>query len=118
MTLSTPQRDLSPLPLGEAGRRPGEGAFDDATKNTLIQASTLTPALSQREREEENQRSNQPSPRGRGRRKISGDASRELAEIVARLGRADARAFGLTWEECEQLLHQLVYKAHVEITAA
>ncbi len=102
MTLSTPQRDLSPLPLGEAGRRPGEGAFDDAPKNTLIQASTLT----------------QPSPRGRGRRKISGDASRELAEIVARLGRADVRAFGLTWEECGQLLHQLGYKPHVELTAA
>jgi hypothetical protein len=60
----------------------------------------------------------QPSPRGRGRKKISGDASRELAEIVARLGLADARAFGLTWQECEQLLHQLGYKAHVELTAA
>jgi hypothetical protein len=42
---------LSPLPLGEAGRRPGEGAFNDATKNTLTPASTLAPALSQRERE-------------------------------------------------------------------
>jgi hypothetical protein len=47
---------LSPLPLGEAGRRPGEGAFDDATKNTLTPASTLTPALSQRERERELER--------------------------------------------------------------
>ena len=46
------------------------------------------------------------------------DASHELAEIVARLGLADVKAFGLTWEECEQLLHQLGYKAHVEITAA
>lgn len=46
------------------------------------------------------------------------DASHELAEIVARLGLADVRAFGLTWEDCEQLLHRLGYKAHVEITAA
>jgi len=37
---------LSPLPLGEAGRRPGEGAVA-ATRT----AGTLTPALSQRERE-------------------------------------------------------------------
>jgi hypothetical protein len=49
---------------------------------------------------------------------FGGEASHELAEIVARLGLADVRAFGLTWEECEQLLHQLGYKAHVEITAA
>jgi uncharacterized protein YfaP (DUF2135 family) len=48
---------LSPLPLGEAGRRPGEGASDDATKNTLTPASTLTPALSQREREKIDTRS-------------------------------------------------------------
>jgi hypothetical protein len=53
LTSSAPRRDLSPLPLGEAGRRPGEGAFDDATKNTVSPASTLTPALSQRERERE-----------------------------------------------------------------
>jgi hypothetical protein len=52
LTSSAPRRDLSPLPLGEAGR-PGEGAFDDATKNTVSPASTLTPALSQRERERE-----------------------------------------------------------------
>jgi len=39
-----------PLPLGEAGRRPGEGAFRSGT----LDESTLTPALSQRERENEN----------------------------------------------------------------
>ena len=36
-----------PLPLGEAGRRPGEGVFRCGT----LDESTLTPALSQRERE-------------------------------------------------------------------
>jgi hypothetical protein len=28
------------------------------------------------------------------------------------------RAFGLTWEDCEQLLRQLGYSARVEIVAA
>ena len=41
----------------------------------------------------------------------------ELPEVVGRLGLADVRAFGLTWEDCEQLLNRLGYKAHVEITA-
>ena len=41
---------ILPLPLGEAGRRPGEGAFHRGT----LDESTLTPALSQRERENEN----------------------------------------------------------------
>ena len=38
--------------------------------------------------------------------------------VVARLGLADVRAFGLTWEECENLLKQLGYQARVEIVAA
>jgi len=38
---------LWPLPLGEAGRRPGEGALRCVT----FDKSTLTPTLSQRERE-------------------------------------------------------------------
>jgi hypothetical protein len=42
----------------------------------------------------------------------------ELSEVVGRLGLADVRAFGLTWEDCETLLQRLGYKAHVEITAA
>jgi hypothetical protein len=45
------------------------------------------------------------------------DAS-ELAAIVGRLGAADVRNFGLWWEDCEQLLKQLGYVAHVDITAA
>jgi hypothetical protein len=40
-----------------------------------------------------------------------------LASIVARLGVADVRAFGLTWEDCEQLLKQLGFSARVAIVA-
>jgi hypothetical protein len=45
------------------------------------------------------------------------DAS-AIADVVARLGVADVRAFGLTWEDCEQLLRQLGYAARVDIVAA
>ncbi len=41
-----------------------------------------------------------------------------LARVVARLGVADVRAFGLTWEDCEQLLGILGYTARVELVPA
>jgi hypothetical protein len=41
-----------------------------------------------------------------------------LRTVIARLGVADVRAFGLTWEDCEQALGQLGYVAHVDIVAA
>ena len=41
-----------------------------------------------------------------------------IADAVARLGVADVRAFGLTWEDCEQLLRKLGYAARVDIVAA
>lgn len=41
-----------------------------------------------------------------------------ISDAVARLGVADVRAFGLTWEDCEQLLGQLGYTARVDIVAA
>jgi cobyrinic acid a,c-diamide synthase len=41
-----------------------------------------------------------------------------LSAVIARLGVADVRAFGLAWEDCEQLLHQLGYSPRVEIVAA
>ena len=41
----------------------------------------------------------------------------EIRDAVARLGVADVRAFGLTWEDCEQLLQRLGYSAHVHIEA-
>jgi hypothetical protein len=42
----------------------------------------------------------------------------KLSAVIARLGVADVRAFGLTWDDCEQLLAQLGYAARVEIVAA
>ena len=41
-----------------------------------------------------------------------------IRDAVARLGLADVRAFGLTWEDCEQLLKRLGYHARVDIVAA
>ncbi|MCH7615762.1 MAG: hypothetical protein IH978_08510 [Nitrospinae bacterium] len=38
-----------------------------------------------------------------------------IRDVVARLGVADVRAFGLTWDDCEHLLKQLGYTAHVHI---
>ncbi|MDH4086692.1 MAG: hypothetical protein OEV27_16865 [Nitrospira sp.] len=40
-----------------------------------------------------------------------------IRDAVARIGVADVRAFGLTWEDCEQLLAQLGYSAQVSIVA-
>ncbi len=41
-----------------------------------------------------------------------------LRTVVARLGVADVRAFGLTWEDCEQALAQLGYTARVDVVMA
>ena len=41
-----------------------------------------------------------------------------LANIVGRLGLADVAEFGLRWEDCENFLRQLGYRAHVEVQAA
>ena len=41
----------------------------------------------------------------------------DVRDVVARLGVADVRAFGLTWEDCEQLLGRLGYTARVNIVA-
>lgn len=40
-----------------------------------------------------------------------------LRSVVSRIGIADVRAFGLTWEDCEQLLRTLGYSARVEVVA-
>lgn len=40
-----------------------------------------------------------------------------IRDVVARIGVADVRSFGLTWEDCEKLLAQLGYSAHVSIVA-
>jgi len=41
-----------------------------------------------------------------------------LRAVVPRLGVADVRAFGLTWEDCEQFLGRLGYAARVDVVAA
>lgn len=41
-----------------------------------------------------------------------------LRNVISRLGVADVRAFGLIWEDCEQLLQELGYSARVDIVAA
>jgi hypothetical protein len=46
------------------------------------------------------------------------DEASTIADVVARLGVADVRAFGLAWEDCEQLLRKLGYTARVDIVAA
>ena len=38
-----------------------------------------------------------------------------VRDIVARLGVADVRTFGLTWDECEQMLRRLGYTVHLSI---
>jgi hypothetical protein len=40
-----------------------------------------------------------------------------LRFVIPRLGLADVRAFGLTWEDCEQLLARLGYRARIEVFA-
>ena len=44
--------------------------------------------------------------------------AKTLASVIARLGVADVRAFGLAWEDCEELLHTLGFAPRVEVVAA
>jgi cobyrinic acid a,c-diamide synthase len=44
--------------------------------------------------------------------------AKTLSSVVARLGVADVRAFGLAWEDCESLLRQLGFAPRVEVVAA
>jgi cobyrinic acid a,c-diamide synthase len=45
------------------------------------------------------------------------DAS-TISQVLARLGVADVRAFGLTWDDCADLLHKLGFTPRVEVVAA
>lgn len=40
-----------------------------------------------------------------------------LMSVVSRIGLADVKSFGLTWEECEAILEKLGYRANIEIVA-
>ena len=41
-----------------------------------------------------------------------------LRDIVSRLGLADVKAFGMTWEDCKDFLSQLGYQVRVVISEA
>ena len=49
---------------------------------------------------------------------FSGKDWKKVRDIVARIGVADVRAFGLTWEDCEQSLMELGYRTEVQISQA
>ena len=39
-----------------------------------------------------------------------------LRDIIARIGLADVKAFGMTWEDCESFLRQLGYRVSVKVS--
>jgi len=39
-----------------------------------------------------------------------------LRDIVSHLGLADVRAFGITWEDCEDFLSRLGYRVRVTVS--
>ena len=41
-----------------------------------------------------------------------------IASVIARLGVADVRAFGLAWEDCEELLRRLGFTPRIQVVAA
>lgn len=43
--------------------------------------------------------------------------AKTLSAVIARLGVADVRAFGLAWEDCEELLHKLGFSPRVQVVA-
>lgn len=50
---------------------------------------------------------------------IEGDfESAGVRDVVAQMGLADIRAFGLTWDDCDRLLRMLGFEATVQIEAS
>lgn len=41
------------------------------------------------------------------------DNEHTVRNILARIGSADVKAFGLTWEDCEKIMHQLGFSLMV-----
>ena len=41
-----------------------------------------------------------------------------IAAFVSRLGVADVRAFGLAWDDCEELLRRLGFSARIDIVTS
>ena len=44
--------------------------------------------------------------------------AKTLSSVIARIGVADVRAFGLGWDDCEDLLRKLGFFPRVEVVAA
>ena len=44
--------------------------------------------------------------------------SETLRDIIARLGLADVREFGLSWDDCYEFLAQMGYQVQVRVTPA
>jgi len=42
----------------------------------------------------------------------------ELMQVLGRVAAADAEGFGLLWEDCQQMLHDLGYQVEVLVTKA
>ena len=40
-----------------------------------------------------------------------------FAQVVSRLGVADVRAFGLAWDDCEEILRKLGFAPRVDVVA-
>lgn len=49
---------------------------------------------------------------------IDGNDTGTIVSVIARLGVADVRAFGLAWEDCEELLGKLGFTPRIEVIAA
>jgi cobyrinic acid a,c-diamide synthase len=45
--------------------------------------------------------------------KFEDDNTHTVRNILARIGSADVKAFGLTWEDCEKIMQQLGFKLQV-----
>ncbi len=41
-----------------------------------------------------------------------------IRDVIAKLGLADTKAFGLTWEDCERIFSQLGYTLKINVEAA
>jgi hypothetical protein len=46
-----------------------------------------------------------------------GDA-KTLMQVLGRLGAADVKEFGLLWEDCEKIMHDLGYDIKVDVVRA
>jgi hypothetical protein len=59
---------------------------------------------------------------GSKRTPLDGEFSKQevlaLTGVVSRPGLAEVRAFGLTWDDCQEPLHKLGFAARVEVASA